>query len=66
MTVAEAYSHFLRFCRTSHLPTLRMVEFKNEVSAAIHEVFNLRPRHDIPGEDGKATHGWRDLVCTFK
>ena len=66
MTVSEAYSQYARFCRINHLPALRMVEFKNEVSAIIHEVFNIRLRHDLPGEDGKATHGWRDLTCTFE
>ena len=66
ITVSEAYSHYARFCRTNHLPTLKMVDFKTEVAAAIHEVFNLRPRHDLPGEDGKATHGWLDLACTFE
>lgn len=66
LTVTDAFRHYSQFCRTNHLPTLRMVDFKNEVSATIHEAFNLRPRHDIPGEDGKATHGWRDLACTFE
>ena len=65
LTVTDAFSHYSQFCRSRHLPALRMVEFKNEVSATIQELFNIRLRHDVPGEDGRATHGWRDLACSF-
>lgn len=65
LTVRDAFRHYSEFSRKKHLPALRMAEFKNEVSAIIHEEFNIRLRHDIRGEDGRATHGWRDLACTF-
>ncbi|MFZ4776924.1 MAG: hypothetical protein ACOYM3_16265 [Terrimicrobiaceae bacterium] len=66
LTVRDAFRHYSELSRKKHLPALRMVEFKNEVSAIIHEEFNIRLRHDVEGEDGRATHGWRDLSCTFE
>lgn len=66
LTVATAFSRYHEFCRENCTKPLTRGEFKDIVTEAIREMFNLGLRHDIVGDNGKQTHGWDGLACSLE
>lgn len=58
ITVNAAFHRYYEFCRAHDQLPLTRHEFKGLVAEVIREQFNVGLRHDVPGETGKASHGW--------
>ena len=63
LTISQAYSQYALYCRQKGLTNISPPEFKSFMAVEILDTFNLKMRHDVPAEDGRQTHGWRDLAC---
>ena len=63
LTISQAYSQYAIYCRQKGLTNISPPEFKSFMAVEILDTFNQKMRHDVPAEDGRQTHGWRDLAC---
>ena len=63
LTLSEAYSQYALYCRQKGLSNMSAPEFKSVMTVEIRQSMNVKLRHDVPGEDGKQTLGWKDLAC---
>ena len=62
MTASDVYLEFCRFCEAAGQLKLTLTEFKSLAAKAIYEKFQLSLRHDIRSDDGRQTHGWKDIA----
>ena len=63
LTISEAYCQYAIYCRQKGLANISPPEFKGFMAVEIRESMNVKLRHDVPGDDGKQTQGWKDLAC---
>lgn len=62
MTASEAYREYCRYCERAGQLKVTLSEFKALLNGAVYEKFQARLRHDIPTENGRQTHGWKNLT----
>ena len=62
MTASEAYLEYVRHCARNGQLKVTLTEFKSLLNGALYEKFQSRLRHDIPTDDGRQTHGWKNVT----
>lgn len=63
VTICDAFHKYFQFCAENKMSPLTRSEFKHLVTEVIREQFNIGFRHDVPGESGRANHGWLGIDC---
>ena len=62
MTASEAYREYCRYCERGGQLKVTLSEFKSMAAPALAEKFDANLRHDIRTEDGRQTHGWKNIA----
>ncbi|MEI6716042.1 MAG: hypothetical protein WCO60_20015 [Verrucomicrobiota bacterium] len=62
ITASEAYLAYSRYCERSGQLKVTLTEFKSLLNGPLYDRFQSRLRHDIPTDDGRQTHGWKNVT----
>jgi hypothetical protein len=60
--VLDLYEHYEKWCRLNHLRPFASKAFSRVAEYEIEITFGLKVRHDLPGENRRASRAWKGLA----